>query len=158
MKPVDPPPLRPFGLVLHFDGNWTHEGEPVGNRKLRQLLDRSVRYLPEEGKFVVQIKQFRGEIDVEEAPFFVLEVNFAGASIRLSDRSWAEFRPETLNVSPIDGALLCRVKHDLVSGGIPARFRHAAQAELLLAVEEGEEGYGVWLSGRVWKLPDGLVV
>ena len=57
-----------------------------------------------------------------------------------------EFRPETLSLSPIDGAFLCRVKHDLVPGGLPARFRHAAQAELLLAVEEGEEG-DVWVLG-----------
>ena len=158
MKPAGPPPLRPFGLVLHFDGNWTHEGEPVRNRKLRELFDRSVRYLPDERKFIVQVKQFRGEIEVEEAPFFVLEVDFANGSVRLSDRSWAEFWPETLSPSPIDGALLCRVKHDRVPGGLPARFRHAAQAELLLAVEEGEGGYGVRLSGRMRKLPEGLLV
>ena len=26
-----PPPLRPFGLVLHHDGRWTHEGIPIQN-------------------------------------------------------------------------------------------------------------------------------
>ena len=41
---------------------------------------------------------------------------------------------------------------------MPARFFQAAQAELLLAVEEGEEGYGVRLSGEVRRLPEGLVV
>lgn len=158
MTPGGPPPLRPFGLVLHFDGTWTHEGEPVRNRKLRQVFDRSVRYLPDEGKFVVQLKHFRGEIEVEEAPFFVLEIDLDRGALRLSDRSWSEFRPETLGLSPIDGALLCRVKYDLLDEGIPARFRQAAQAELLLAVEEGEEGYGVRLSGEVRRLPEGLVV
>ena len=66
-----PPPLAPFGLVLRHDGSWMHEGEPFLNRKLRALFDRSVRYVPEEGKFVVQVNQFRGEIEVEEAGFFI---------------------------------------------------------------------------------------
>ena len=43
-----PPPLRPFGLVLHHDGRWTHEGVPVTNRRLREAFDRSVRFLPAE--------------------------------------------------------------------------------------------------------------
>ena len=158
MRGAGPPPLRPFGLVLHFDGRWSHEGESLRNRKLRELFDRSVRFLPEEGKFVVQVQHFRGEIEVEEAPFFVLEVDFANGRVRLSDRSWADLRPETLALSPIDGALMCRVKQDLVPAGLLARFRQGAQAELLLAVEEGQEGLGVRLSGRFHGLPEGLLV
>nr|NIW35710.1 hypothetical protein [Gemmatimonadota bacterium] len=42
-------PLRPFGLVLHHDGRWTHEGQPILNRKIREVFDRSVRFLPDEG-------------------------------------------------------------------------------------------------------------
>ena len=135
-----PPPLRPFGLKLHHDGSWTHEGLPLRNRKLREVFDRSVCYLPGEQKYVVQIKHFRGEIEVEEAPFFVLEVDCERGHVRLSDRSWERFHPESLSLSPMDGAFLCRVKRDLLAGGIAARFRHAAQAELLIAVEEIGEG------------------
>ena len=43
-----PPPLRPFGLRLHRDGSWSHEGVSVTNPRLRRVLDRGVRYLPEE--------------------------------------------------------------------------------------------------------------
>ena len=70
-----PPPLRPFGLVLHHDGSWTHEGQPILNRRIREKFDGSVRYLPEQGKYVVQIGRFRGEIEVEEAGFFVRDSN-----------------------------------------------------------------------------------
>ena len=45
--PGGPPPLRPFGLVRHHDGRWTHEGIPIQNDRLRSAFDRSVRYLPE---------------------------------------------------------------------------------------------------------------
>ena len=57
--------------MLHRDGRWTHEGHPVTHAKLREHFDRSVVYLPDEAKYVVTLRHFRGEIEVEEAPFFV---------------------------------------------------------------------------------------
>jgi len=159
-----PPPLVPFGLVLHHDGRWSHEGQPFLNRKLRALFDRSVRYLPDEGKYVVQVQRYRGEIEVQEAGFFVRVLEPATGVLSLSDGSQEELDVAGLTVSGIDGALLCRVKRDLVAGGLLARFGHAAQAEFMSAVEpgdpeggEGSEGVGtragVRLGGRLLPLP-----
>ena len=55
-----PPPLRFFGLVLHHDGSWSHQGHAVRHPRLRAAFDRSVRFLAEEGKYVVQLGRFRG--------------------------------------------------------------------------------------------------
>jgi len=149
-----PPPLRPFGLVLHHDGSWTHEGHPVTHAKLREHFDRSVRYLPEDGKFVVTLRHFRGQIEVEEAAFFVRAFDPDTAELALSDGSREVLDPASLQVSPRDGALLCRVKRDLAPEGLLARFGHAAQAELLCAVEERPEGPRL-RAGAVWHaIPD----
>jgi hypothetical protein len=148
-----PPPLRPFGLVLHHDGRWSHEGQPIRNRRIREKFDRSVRYLPEQGKYVVQVGRFRGEIEVEEAGFFVRDVDLAGGELVLSDGSQDAFDLESLRVSELDGAYLCTVKRELVPGGLPARFTHAAQAELLSAVDETEEGPVIRLEGRLRRMP-----
>jgi hypothetical protein len=148
-----PPPLRPFGLVLHHDGSWTHEGQPVTHARLRAHFDRSVRFLPDEGKFVVTLRHFRGEIEVEEAGFFVRAFDPATARIRLSDGSEEVLDAGSLHVSPRDGALLCRVKRDLAPGGLLARFGHAAQAELLCAVEERPEGPRLRAGGAWHALP-----
>ena len=148
-----PPRLRPFGLVLHHDGSWTHEGQPILNRRIREKFDGSVRYLPEEGKYVVQVGRFRGEIEVEEAGFFVRDVDLARGRVVLSDRSRDAFDLESLRVSELDGAYLCTVKRELVPGGLPARFTHAAQAELLAAVDETEEGPVIRLQGRMRRIP-----
>ena len=131
-----PPPLEPFGLQLHHDGRWSHEGAPISNRKLREAFDRGVRYLPEEDKYVVRLGHFRAQIVLEEAGFFVHEVELASGEVVLSDRSRDPLDLEGLSLSPIDGALLCRVKRELDPGGLLARFTHAAQAELLGALEE----------------------
>jgi hypothetical protein len=146
-----PPPLAPFGLVLHHDGSWTHEGLPVTNRKLRERFDRAVRFLPEEGKYVVQIGHFRGEIEVREAGFFVRCFDPDTGLVHLSDRSEEPLDVASLRVSPIDGALLCAVKRSLVPEGVCARFQHAAHAELLHAVDDA--GAHLRLAGETQPLP-----
>ena len=150
-----PPPLRPFGLVLHHDGSWTHDGVPILNARLRRAFDRSVCFLPEEGKYVVQLGRFRGQIEVEEAAFFVRGFDAETATVVLSDLSTCPLDVATLRVSPRDGALLCRVKRDVGGGAVHlARFSHAAQAELLHAVVEGDGAPRIRLAGRLEVLPD----
>ena len=148
-----PPPLRPFGLVLHHDGSWTHEGQPILNRRIREKFDGSVRYLPEERKYVVQVGRFRGEIEVEEAGFFVRDVDLGEGAVALSDGSRDSLDLESLRLSELDGAFLCTVKRALVPGGLPARFTHAAQAELLNAVDESAEGPVIRLGDRLQPMP-----
>ena len=148
-----PPPLRPFGLRLHHDGSWTHEGQPITHERLRQAFDRSVRWLPEERKYVVQLGRFRGEIEIEEAAFFVRDFDAASGAITLSDRTQEPLDPATLHASPRDGALLCRVKCVLRPEGLLARFTHAAQAALLDAVEETADGPVLHAGGARHPLP-----
>jgi len=151
--PPTAPPLRPFGLVLHHDGRWSHQGVPVLNRRLRAAFDRGVRYLPEEGVYVVQLGRFRGAIRVEEAAFFVREFDARSGRVRLADGCREELDPASLRLSRRDGALLCTVKRGLLPEGLPARFRHSAQADLLLAVVEGRDGMRLEMAGRSHPIP-----
>jgi hypothetical protein len=146
-EPSGVPRLAPFGLRLHHDGRWSHEGQPILNRRLREHFDRSVRYLPGERKFVVTLRHFRGEIEVEEAAFFVRCFDAASGRLALSDRSEETLEPASLALSPIDGALLCRVKRALAPEGLLARFSHGAHAELMQAIEEGEGGLVLQMAG-----------
>jgi hypothetical protein len=150
------PRLAPFGLVLHHDGRWTHEGHPVTHPRLRAAFDRAVRFLPDEGDagvYVVQLGRFRGQIELEEAGFFVRDVDLARGEIALSDGTREALDVASLHLSPLDGALLCRVKRSLAPAGLLARFRHAAQAELLGAAVETSAGPALRLGGRTLPLP-----
>lgn len=149
-----PPPLRPFGLRLHHDGRFSHEGEPIGNRRLREHFERSVEYSLEEEKFIVRLKHFRGEVEVQEAGFFVRAVDLEKGDLHLSDASTEALDLSTLAESPIDGALLCRVKRDLVGGGLLARFMHGPQAELLQAVEIEGDALFIEIGGRREPMPE----
>jgi hypothetical protein len=149
-----PPPLRSLGLVLHHDGRFTHEGQPIANRRLLAAFERGVRYLPDEGKYVVQIGHFRGQLDVEEAGFFVRSVDLASGSLALSDGGCDRLDPASLRASALDpDALLCTVKRSLLAHGLAARFTRVAQAELLLGVEEREGGFALCVAGAWHALP-----
>jgi len=156
VKTQGPPPLAPFGLVLHRDGRWTHEGHPILNRRLREAFDRGVCFLPEEGeagKYVVRLGRYRGEIEIEETGFFVRAFDPASGEIEISDGSVEVLVVETLRPSPHDGALICSIKPGLREGGVPARFSHAAQSHLLTAVEERGAVLGLVFRGHFQPLP-----
>ena len=152
-----PPPLRPFGLVLRHDGSWLHEGEPVLHPKLRAAFDGGVRFLPDEGetgKYVVTLGYFRGQIEVEEAAFFVRDFDSTEGTVVLSDGSREPLDVASLHLSPVDQAILCRVKRALAPEGLLARFTHAAHAELLAAVDDASDPPALWIRGVLEPLPD----
>lgn len=152
--PSGPPPLRPFGLVLHRDGRFSHEGQPIRNVKLRALFARSVRFLPDEGIYAVQVGHFRGQLEVEEAGFFVRSLEPELGALWLSDGTSEPLDLASLRVSQHDPhALLCTVKRELVAEGLAARFTQAAQAELLLAVDEGLDGPEIEWAGTRQPFP-----
>jgi hypothetical protein len=105
---------------------------------------------------VVQLGRFRGRIEVEEAGFFVREVDLERGMLRLSDGSREPLDVASLRSSRFDGAWLCTVKRDLHPSGLPARFTHASQAELLGAVEEGAGGAWLRIMGERRALPEDL--
>ena len=74
-------------------------------------------------------------------------------TLSLSDRSTASLEVSSLHASPLDGALLCTIKRDVLPKGLLARFSHAAQAELLNAVEDGEHGSLLRIGGVNYPLP-----
>jgi len=147
-----PPELAPFGLVLHHDSRWSHEGQPILNTRLREHFDRSVRYLPEERKYIVTLGHFRGEIEVEECGFFVRVFDSETGRIELSDLSHETLDPASLHLSAIDEAVICLVKRDLCPEGLPARFMHGAHSELMLAVDEEDGAFFLVSAGQRFRL------
>lgn len=150
-----PPPLKPFGLVLCHDGVFLHEREPIRNRRLREHLDRSVAYLPDEDKYIVRLGHFRGQIEVEEAGFFVRAFDADTGMLNLSDGSEEQLDVASLTESSMDGALLCRIKRSLRPEGLLARFSHSAQADLLHAAEADGDTFSLRIGAERHPLPIG---
>jgi hypothetical protein len=88
-----------------------------------------------------------------QAGFFVLSVDLRRGRVGLSDGSEDELDISSLRGSAIDGAWLCSVKRDLVRGGLPARFMHPAQAELMNAIDQRRGELAVEVAGEWLALP-----
>ncbi len=149
MPPQGPPPLRPTGLILRRDGTFEHEGSCVTHPKLHRAFLRGVRFLDDEDVWIVQIGRFRGQIEVEEIPFWVVAYDPATGAVQLTDGSTEPLACGTLEVDP-DEVLRCRVK-----GRFPARFTRTGQAHLLDALEL-REGAWVLRLGAHFELVPGL--
>jgi len=118
-------------------------GEGDGRLLLRELDDQE-----EAAQLLV------AEPEVEEAAFFVRSFDPVTGLISLSDRSQEPLAPASLRVSARDGAFLCLVKRSLIASGLLARFGHAAQAQLLGAVEESGGQVRLRLADRMLALPE----
>jgi hypothetical protein len=142
-----PPPLGPTGIVLRRDMTFWHEGVQVTHPRLFAAFLRGVRWLPDEGCFVIQLGRFRGQIEVEDVPFWVTAFDADAGEVKLSDGSSEPLAADSITADS-DEVLRCTVK-----GRFPARFTQRAQAELLAAVDADDDGLFLRMGARRVGLP-----
>ena len=74
-----PPPVEcgdlPF--LIKRDGTWLYRGSPIGRKELVCLF-ASVLKREQDGSFWLQTPAERGRIDVEDAPFIAVEMDWVG--------------------------------------------------------------------------------
>ena len=145
-----PPPLRPFGLVLRRDGTFWHEGVQVTHPKLHGQFLRSVEWAEDEGTFIVRLRHFRGWLDVEDTPWFVVAYDPEQGEIQLTDGHAERLNVETLR-SDADGVLRCQVR-----GRWDARFTREGQAQLLEAIDLDGDAPALHLGRERVTLPAAL--
>jgi len=148
-----PPKLAPFGLSLRRDASFWHEGVEVTHVRLRAQFLRSVEWSEADGAFLVRLRHFRGWLDVEDTPWFVVAYDAPSGEIELTDGTREPLRVETLRADD-DDVLRCAVK----DGRWDARFTHRGQALLLDALEDGAQGLCLRAGARRVPLPAALRV
>lgn len=131
-------------MLLRRDARFIHEGQVVTHKGLHAAFLRGVRFLEDEGVFVVQVGHFRAQIDVEDTAFWVVSYDPATGDIELTDGSCERLEPLTLSMDA-DDVLRCSVK-----GGFPARFSRTGQAHLLDALEERGDSVALRVAGE-WR-------
>ena len=124
-----------------------HEGVQVTHPHLFAAFLRGVRWLDEEDCFVIQLGQFRGQIEVEDVPFWVTGYDADRGELALTDHSREPLAADTLVADP-DEVLRCTVK-----GRFAARFSWRAQAELLATVDADHNGPFLRIGARSVRLP-----
>ena len=85
------PPRRPvecgdLPFLIRRDGTWLYRGSPIARKELVCLF-ASVLRRSADGAFWLQTPAERGRIEVEDAPFVAVELNWSGSGRRGSPSS-----------------------------------------------------------------------
>ena len=153
-------------FLIRRDGSWLYRGSPI-NRKELVCLFASVLRRDADGDWWLQTPAERGRIEVEDAPFVAVELDWGGDGRQQT----LSFRTNTDQVVTAGPDHPIRMSHDLLTceptpyillrngdgaHGIEARVNRAVYYELVaLAVPEYVGPHlmlGVWSSGRFFAL------
>lgn len=164
-RPVDCGDL-PF--LIRRDATWLYRGSPIG-RKSMICLFASVLKRDEEGGYLLETPAERGRIEVEDAPFLAVSLDWRGES-RSQVLAFRTNVDEVVTAGP-DHPL--RIGHDLLTceprpyihvrdgqGAFPveARISRAVYYELAALAEPGlcfgRKVFGVWSQGMFFSLGD----
>jgi hypothetical protein len=153
-------------FLIKRDGTWLYRGSPICRKELVCLF-ASVLKRDEDGAFWLETPAERGRIDVEDAPFLAVELDWAGVG---RDQKLT-FRTNTDQLVTAGPANPLRISHDiltceptpylLVRPGagrhpIEARICRAVYYELIALAEPGivlgRNMLGVWSNGSFFPL------
>lgn len=152
-------------FLIRRDGSWLYRGSPI-NRKELVCLFASVLKREEDGGFILETPAERGRIEVEDAPFLAVELDWVGCGRdqRLTFRTNVDQLVTAGPDHPI------RVAHDILTceptpylrvrgtqrSPIEARICRAVYYELVALAEpglwHGQLMLGVWSSGVFFPL------
>ena len=155
-------------FLIKRDGTWLYQGTPI-NRKELVCLFASVLRREEDGSWWLQTPAERGRIEVEDAPFVAVELDWTGDGRHQT----LSFRTNTDQVVTAGPDHPIRVSHDIITCeptpyirirpgaghlAVEARINRATYYELVaLAVPEwvgNKRVLGVWSLGKFFSLGD----
>jgi hypothetical protein len=148
-------------FLIKRDGTWMYRGSPIQRKELVCLFS-GVLKREADGSFWLETPAERGRIQVEDAPFVAVELDWVGDGRQQT----LSFRTNVDQVVTAGPDHPIRVAHDLltceptpyilVRQGIEARINRAVYYELVaLAVPEWvgcRRMLGVWSRGRFFSL------
>ncbi|MCF3948574.1 DUF1285 domain-containing protein [Acidiphilium sp. AL] len=153
-------------FLIRRDGSWLYRGSPIG-RKSMVCLFASVLKRDKEGQFLLETPAERGRIEVEDAPFVAVGLDWHGEGAS----QILHFRTNVDQVITAGPAHPLRVAHDLLTceptpyvhvrdgaGTFPieARISRAVYYELVALAEPGmrygKRVLGVWSQGMFFSL------
>jgi len=155
-----------FPLLIRRDGTWLYRGSPIGRKELVCLF-ASVLKRDEDGTFYLETPAERGRIDVEDAPFVAVELDWTGdgqdqcLSFRTNIDEVVTAGPDhPIRVShdlwTCEPTPYVRVRHGAGNWMIEARIGRAVYYELVALAVPGWVGcrrmLGVWSQGQFFPL------
>jgi hypothetical protein len=155
-------------FIIKRDGTWLYRGTPI-NRKPMVCLFATVLKREADGSFLLETPAERGKIEVEDAPFIAVELDWSGHGTQ----QVLTFRTNVDQCITAGPEHPIRIAHDLLTceptpylhirdgkGTFPieARINRATYYELVALAEpgmlHGRKVLGIWSDGAFFSLGD----
>lgn len=136
---IDPAVLeilrRSSELALDREGNWTHQGVPIGNPKIVALFNRGLD-VSESGEPILRVGQQWCYLDVEDTLYIVRDLRRRGDTLiaRLNDESEGPLDLDSFSYRDLQ-TVYCQVKD-----GQRARLSRHAMAALAEVLDREDDG------------------
>jgi hypothetical protein len=153
-------------MRIASDGEWSYQGSPIRRIDLVKLFATILRREPD-GSYWLVTPVERGRIEVEDAPFVVVEIERAGAGetqelrARTNLDQWLTIGPDhplELRRPPGVVAESGPAPYVDVRDGLQARIARSVFYELVDLAEEhridGRDCVGIWSQGHFFALHD----
>lgn len=171
-RPRRPAECGDLPFLIRRDGSWLYRGSPI-NRKELVCLFASVLKRDDDGSFVLETPVERGRIQVEDAPFVAVELDWVGCG-RTQKLTFRTNVDELITAGPEHPI---RIAHDILTCEptpylrvrgtaqmpVEARISRAVYYELVALAEPWmsrcRRMLGVWSEGHFFplgELPDGV--
>lgn len=154
---------RLYHMRIDRDGIWHHEGRPIARKPLVKLF-ASVLKRDGDGDYWLVTPAERGRIEVEDAPFVVIELSARGSGQRQTIHAktnldeWVVIGPDhPLRLRrPKVGDVQEHLPYIDIRPGLEGRLSRPTYYELVELGEshriEGTSRYGIWSAGRFFPL------
>ena len=155
-------------FIIKRDGTWLYRGTPI-NRKPMVCLFSTVLKREADGSYLLETPAERGKIEVEDAPFIAVELDWSGHGTQ----QVLTFRTNVDQCITAGPEHPIRIAHDLLTceptpylhirdgkGTFPieARINRATYYELVALAEpgmlHGRKVLGIWSDGAFFSLGD----
>ena len=157
----NPPYCGDIGMAIRSDGVWVYQGSPIGRLPLVKLF-ASVLRKDTDGKHYLVTPVEKIDVGVADAPFLAVEMELTGSGReqRLTFRTNVDDivlagpeHPIRFEVETGSGGLK---PYLLVRGRLEALVTRALYYDLVeLAVEETDQGLGLWSAGAFFPMRAG---
>ncbi len=144
--------LPPCQILIDKDGRMFHQGAEMINQGINSFLLSNLRR-DNQGRYIIQLKDQKCWVQVEDTPLVVQRVDQDGDDrllLRLTDGATEPLDPALLWVGP-ENVLYTKVRQ----GAIPARFNRPAYYQAAQWVQETDNGFALNLGGRLFPLREG---
>jgi hypothetical protein len=150
-------------MRIDRDGVWYHEGRPIARQALVKLF-ATVLSRDADGSYWLKTPAEQGRIEVEDAPFVIVELTVDGKGIDQTIRMRTNL-DHWVSIGQDHPLYLRSPRNQPASEPIPyIDVRHGLEARLLRPVyyelaelaesveEEGSDHLGIWSAGRFFPL------